>query len=50
MFVYKNAKGATITTACELSGGGWEPLKKPEAKQETRTEEPKEAKPKRKKS
>lgn len=45
MFTYRNDKGATITTACEISGGGWELIaKEAEAKKETRTEEVKETK------
>ena len=45
MYIYKNDKGATITTACEITGGGWELLGNgAEAKKETRTEETKEPK------
>ena len=45
MLTYKNNKGATITTACEISGGGWELIAgKTEAKKETRTEEVKDTK------
>lgn len=45
MFTYVNGKGQTITTACEISGGGWEPVAKETApKQNTRAEGEKETK------
>lgn len=50
MFVYKNDKGATIQTACAMAGGGWKLVEEPKAKKETRTEEPKAVKAKRKKN
>ena len=44
MYTYTNGK-ATITTACEISGGGWEPVVKETApKQNTRAEGEKETK------
>ncbi len=43
MFTYTNGK-TTITTACEISGGGWRPVSKAtEPKQNTRAEGEKEA-------
>lgn len=51
MYTYRNSKGATITTACEITGGGWEPVvRKTEAMPETRDGEVKESKPKRKRN
>ncbi len=44
MFSYTNGK-VTITTACEISGGGWEPVRKvTKPEQDTRTEGNKEPK------
>lgn len=50
MFVYKNDKGAIVHTACKITGGGWTLVEEPEVKKETRAEEPKATKPKRKKN
>lgn len=45
MFTYKNGKGVTITTVCEITGGGWELVAKESApKQNTRAEGEKETK------
>lgn len=45
MFTYVNGKGATITTACEITGGGWELASKESApKQNTRADGEKETK------
>lgn len=45
MYTYINSKGSTITTACELTGGGWEPVSEDSApKQNTRADGGKEAK------
>ena len=45
MFTYVNGKGQTITTACEITDGGWEPVAKETApKQNTRAEGEKETK------
>ena len=50
MFTYTNGK-TTITTACEITGGGWEPVaKETKSEQNTRTEGDKETKAKRKKN
>ena len=50
MFTYTNGK-TTITTACEITGGGWEPVaKETKPEQNTRTERDKETKAKRKKN
>jgi hypothetical protein len=44
MYTYTNGK-TTITTACKISGGGWEPVSKViESKQNTRSEDDKETK------
>lgn len=44
MFTYTNGK-TTITTACEVTGGGWEPVaKETKSEQNTRTEVDKETK------
>ena len=51
MYTYRNDKGATITTACEIAGGGWYPVSEESVTpKETRTAEVKEAKAKRKKN
>lgn len=51
MITYRNDNGATITTACKLTGGGWYPVTgETEASKETRTTEAKETKAKRKKN
>ncbi len=51
MITYRNDKGATITTACKLTGGGWYPVTgEPEAPKETRTADAKESRAKRKKN
>lgn len=45
MFTYKNDKGMTITTACEITGGGWALVSKVSApKQSTRLDGDKETK------
>lgn len=44
MFTYTNGK-VTITTACEITGGGWEPVSKAsKPEQNTRSEGDKEPK------
>lgn len=51
MITYRNDKGATITTACKITGGGWNPVvEESEAPKETRTAEAKETKAKRKRN
>ena len=51
MITYRNDKGATITTACKLTGGGWHPVvEESKAPEETRTAEAKETKAKRKRN
>lgn len=44
MYTYTNGK-TTITTACEIAGGGWVPVSKAvKSEQDTRTEQVKEPK------
>lgn len=50
MYTYQNDKGATITTACAITGGGWKLATKETKTEETRTEEVKAPKAKRKKN
>ncbi len=45
MITYVNDKGATITSACEIAGGGWKPVHNgTEIKQNTRADKEKEPK------